>query len=185
MSVFELALEKLLVSEGGYVNDASDPGGATNMGITLGTLQNTRDYEVGDVDGDGDIDIDDIKNMDEEHASEFYKKYFWDKQNLDMFPPKVAYLMFDFSVNSGFSRAGKTLQKALNTMGCKLTEDGDVGQNTINAMESSSPDILVGYMLQERRSFYKRLVDKNPTLQKFFKGWMNRVDRLEQDVEEF
>jgi len=34
-SSYDAALARLLVHEGGYTNDAADPGGPTNFGITI------------------------------------------------------------------------------------------------------------------------------------------------------
>ena len=41
--------EEIVAREGGYVNDPDDPGGATNFGVTIGTMKH-----LGlDLDGDG------------------------------------------------------------------------------------------------------------------------------------
>ena len=47
----------ILKWEGGFVNHPNDPGGATNMGVTLKTWK-SQGY---DKDGDGDIDVIDLK----------------------------------------------------------------------------------------------------------------------------
>ena len=57
MAKVELLAPKILQWEGGFVNDPTDHGGATNMGVTIATWK-----QVGyDKDGDGDIDVDDIR----------------------------------------------------------------------------------------------------------------------------
>ena len=72
MSNFESAVEKVLKHEGGYVDHANDPGGATNYGISLRFVKQSTGIDL-DVDGDGDIDADDIKAMTPEQAKEIYK----------------------------------------------------------------------------------------------------------------
>lgn len=41
-SRFDICLDEVLRQEGGYVDHPSDPGGATNMGITHKTLARWR-----------------------------------------------------------------------------------------------------------------------------------------------
>ncbi|MBC7739137.1 MAG: peptidoglycan-binding protein, partial [Candidatus Saccharibacteria bacterium] len=40
-TVTEIAQE-IVAREGGYVNDPADPGGATNHGVTIGTMRALR-----------------------------------------------------------------------------------------------------------------------------------------------
>ncbi|UCD23789.1 MAG: hypothetical protein JSW51_12245, partial [Gemmatimonadota bacterium] len=53
---FDWALACVLHHEGGFVNNPNDPGGATDFGVSLRFLRSVGE----DIDGDGDIDIDDI-----------------------------------------------------------------------------------------------------------------------------
>lgn len=56
----------ILSHEGGFVNDPLDRGGATNKGVTIATWR-----QVGyDKDGDGDIDVDDLKKITDNDAIE-------------------------------------------------------------------------------------------------------------------
>ena len=58
MGCFSKAITVILKHEGGFSNHSSDPGGATNYGISLRWLKSEGLY--GDLDDDGDVDIDDI-----------------------------------------------------------------------------------------------------------------------------
>ncbi len=76
MSRFDKAVEKVLRHEGRYVNHPNDPGGATNYGISLRFLKQLG-IEEADIDGDGFLNIEDIKAVTKEHAIRFYKLNFW------------------------------------------------------------------------------------------------------------
>ncbi|WP_425278360.1 glycosyl hydrolase 108 family protein, partial [Acinetobacter baumannii] len=39
MPSVEQIARQIVAREGGYVNDPDDPGGATNFGVTIGTMQ--------------------------------------------------------------------------------------------------------------------------------------------------
>lgn len=60
--------------EGGFVNDPLDRGGATNKGVTIATWR-----QVGyDKDGDGDIDVDDLKKITDTDAVErVMRPHYW------------------------------------------------------------------------------------------------------------
>ena len=57
-SVEEVAAQ-IVAREGGYVNDPDDPGGATNYGVTIGTMKS-----LGlDLNKDGRVDATDVKML--------------------------------------------------------------------------------------------------------------------------
>jgi lysozyme family protein len=91
--------------EGKYCNVADDPGGPTNMGITIATLS----HELG-----RKATIADVKNLSVELAIEIYRKKFWNTIDGDALPDGVDLIAMDIAVNSGPGRALQWLEKTKN-----------------------------------------------------------------------
>jgi len=92
----------------------------------------------------------DIKNLTEDKATEIYWNE-WLKDGCDHLPSPLDWLYFDAAVNCGIGRA----QSFLNASGRDPKKYQDA-----------------------RRGFYNRLAEQKPTLKKFLKGWLARVDDL-------
>lgn len=184
---FDKSLPLVLASEGGFSNIAGDRGRATNQGITLKTLQNYyADFDYGDFDQDGDIDIDDIRLLDTpEEAAPIYRKWFWDAVKGDELPSGVDYLIFDSAVNHGPKNAGIFLQRAANRQGLKLDVDGSIGPLTIWAISGRDSQWLIADILRERDIFYKKIIARDPSQSKFERGWMNRLAHVGANVRSF
>jgi len=161
-SNFPEALRLVLKHEGGYVNHPRDPGGATNLGITIGTAKR---YGV-DMDGDNDTDIVDIKMLTPSVASKIYKGEYWDKVAGDLLPSGLDYAVFDFAVNSGIGRAPKYLQAVLG-----VTQDGKIGPATLKAIQGKNVADLINQLCDRRLVFLKNL----DTWGTFGRGWTSRV----------
>ena len=153
MANFDEAIKIILKHEGGWVNNPSDPGGETNMGITK------RDYPHLD-----------IKNLTVEQAKEIYKSDYWDKVKGDkIIDQHTALQVFDMCVNSGYSRATKIAQTILN-----IVVDGSFGPQTLKHINNADTDLfLVNYKL-ERVKFYTRLASKK-SLRQFLYSWIKRT----------
>ena len=113
---FDRALALLLVSEGGYVNNPRDPGGATKYGITIATLRNYRGRSV---------TVDDVRQLTADEAGQIYHRNYWSPVRGDLLPAGVDYAVFDFAVNSGPRKAAEMLQECLS-----VTVDSDIGPVT-------------------------------------------------------
>jgi len=156
------ALPLVLRHEGGFVNHPKDPGGATNKGVTIGTLK-----RLGiDVDGDGDSDIVDLRNLRQSDVERVYKLFYWDAVKADQLPSGVDYAVFDFGVNSGPARAAKHLQKVVGA-----AQDGDIGPKTLALVAKADPQDLVTALQDSRLRFLRGL----KTWGTFGKGWSRRV----------
>jgi lysozyme family protein len=184
---FKKALLLVLKDEGKFSDIPEDKGGPTNQGVTLKTLIDFhKNFDYGDMDNDGDIDINDIKLLDEpEEAAPIYKKWFWDVIKGDELPDKVDYVVFDSAVNHGPKVACIFLQKASNRLGSKLTVDGRVGPYTIKKILAQDPMNLVVEILRERDIFYRKIVANDSSQEKFLKGWLNRIAGIAVTVKSF
>lgn len=152
----EQALKILLRNEGGYVDHPSDPGGATNYGITERTARqhgytgNMRDLPLS-------------------VAITIYRKQYWSMIKAEQLPDALRFHVFDAAVNSGNVQAIKWLQRAAG-----VKDDGIVGPMTIKAAANVSPAQYSATRL--------RFMTDLKTWPTFGKGWARRIaDNLEID----
>lgn len=172
-------LDFIMEREGGFVNDPKDPGGATKYGISLRFLK-TIDPAMADLDQDGDVDVDDIFSMTPEKARAFYQQFFYEAMRIPQYPSPMGAAMLDTGVNMGKRRASRILQQALNGCGADLVVDGIVGPKTRVAMAFfDTMDTLRAFLLM-RVIAYANLCRKNPDLKRFFFGWVQRVQHLQE-----
>lgn len=160
----------ILEHEGGFVNHPADPGGATKYGVSLLFLKDTALID-GDIDRDGDIDQDDIIALTIEDSERIYKKFFWDRLHLEGLDLELLKLhLFDHGVNAGTRTAVKLLQKVLG-----IEDDGSLGPTTTRIANRYIGDLVEKYKTA-RQNYYLLLIDKNPKLEVFKKGWLNRIE---------
>ena len=179
---FESAIKYISAVEGGANFDVvrgkpvlkeyakSDSGGPTKYGITWGAL--CKAYSQ------GIVSHADITRLTQPEAQEIYKANYWVPSKADKMAWGLCLVHFDCAVNCGISGAGKQLQKALNSLGAKLTVDGAVGPKTLAAIEKIDTDTLVMKYLEIREAFYRGLVAKNPRQRIFLNGWLNRLGAI-------
>lgn len=155
---FGQIIPHVLISEGGYVFDENDRGGETKFGISK------RSYP--------DIDI---KELTIEQATEIYRNDYWKPSKAERLPEAIRQDYFDTVVNSGQGNAVKILQKAVNaTRGRKIAVDGRIGKQTIAESKRVSCERYRAY----RTLFLAKIVNKNPTQEKFWFGWYKRANRV-------
>lgn len=92
---FAAYFPELLKHEGGYVDHPSDPGGATNMGITIATLREWRGKAV---------TKQDVKRLTRTEAMAIYRARYWNVIDGDNLRLGVDALAFDIAVNHGVGR---------------------------------------------------------------------------------
>lgn len=150
----ERALEILLRHEGGYIDHPSDPGGATNFGITERVAR--KHGYTGH-----------MRDMPLSMAITIYRKDYWDAIRADSLPDAIRFHVFDAAVNSGVTQAIKWLQRAGGAV-----EDGIIGPRTIAAAARVTPAKYSAIRL--------RFMTGLNTWQTFGRGWARRIaDNLE------
>jgi len=105
----------------------------------------------------------DVSKLTRDQAAQIYKRDYWDAIEADKLPEATREIAFDSAVNHG---VGRTRQLLAETGG--------------------DPERLIA----ARRKLYNDIVAKDPSQQKFHRGWMNRLDGLSggkaiSSVEEF
>lgn len=169
-SVFDRAFSEALGHEGAFSNHSADRGGPTKYGITLKTY---RQYYP-------TADIDTIRNLTVEQAKTFYFEHFWSTNNYDKIKVSdLAVKIFVACINMGPYQAHLCLQRALNCVGFKLSEDGQLGIKTLEAINrTGNPEwnfaILCTYR-SELAGFYRVLAAKDATQKEFLNGWLKRA----------
>lgn len=147
--IFDVFFNRLISTEGGYVNDPADPGGETKWGISH------RSYPTLS-----------IKNLTREQAKEIYRKDFWERGQMDQLPSAIAFQVFDIAANSGIETAIRMLQRAI-----EVADDGYVGPVTLAAVHARSQTDVIVRLIAERLDFWRRL----SAWSKFGKGWAGRA----------
>lgn len=152
------ALSLTFKHEAGFVNHPRDPGGATNFGVTIKTLAAHRGHPVS---------IRDVKALTKGEARQILKEGYWDPIFGDELPSGLDYAVFDFAVNSGPSRAVKTLQECLG-----VAPDGIMGKKTLRAIqEHGDVEGLIDEYIEARLVYVKGL----KTWKTFGRGWSRRI----------
>jgi lysozyme family protein len=170
---FEYAFNDLMKDEGGYSNQVLDDGGPTNFGITQKEL--TRTYH--------DLRLPLlVKNLSIDDAKRYYKIEWWDKYHCDAINSlAIASKFFNMAVNMGPIQATRIIQRTLNMNNYDIDEDGIMGPTTISTINELSNETylteadFMHLIILQQTEFYEWLVHKNPDLQIFLNGWINRA----------
>ena len=182
LSVEQVAQE-IVAREGGFVNDPDDPGGATNYGVTIGTMKT-----LGlDLDKDGKVDVADVRALTRADAQRIFVEHYFKRPRLAELPEMVQASVFDMYVNAG-TNAVKILQRLITRMGFPTDADGAVGPKTIAAAAdaaAAAPQHLADAYGIARRNYYYSLADQRPASRKYARnksggkgGWITRAEEF-------
>jgi len=163
--IFERALVHVLEMEGGYDDDPYDPGGPTNLGITLAVYAHAKGVEL-TADNIGALKSE-LKQIPVETARRIYRDRYWLASACPRLPPPLAVFHFDTAVNHGVDGAARMLQQAV-----KVDSDGEIGPATLAAIAARPIQQTLGAYAEIRRQRYRSLAH----FWRFGKGWLRRVD---------
>jgi lysozyme family protein len=189
MAKVSLLFPYILRWEGGFVNDPADAGGATNKGVTIATWK-----QVGyDKDGDGDIDVDELKLITTQDVCDrVLKPHYWDKWKADQInSQKVANILVDWVWGSG--KHGIVIPQRI----LGVEADGIVGNKTLSSVNFADPDQLFDAIYKARIDFFNEITQNSIakyeqkigrkateselmkyTNKRFIKGWLRRLESL-------
>ena len=187
MADFIKAYSKLLPVEGGYVNDPDDTGKETYKGISRKWHPSWAGWKM----------IDQYKGISgfparlsrdltlQKMVQDFYEAEYWNKIMGKYIPhQEVADELFDTAVNMGTGVAIQFLEASLNLLNRNGTLFPDVKPDAVmdhatiqrlNALPYSDAPFLLRALNAYQAARYISICEKNPTQEKFFRGWIKRT----------
>lgn len=172
MSNFDTAIITILKQEGGYSDNAGDPGGPTNFGITQMYLDSiAKDPYL------TQKNITKVTDLQQEDAIYIYRKYWWTQNNYEkILDQRIATKLFSIAVNEGERPAVRCLQRAVRAVsGLAIPEDGDLGLRTTDAINKLSPAELLPALRSEVAGYYRVVAAEHPKEEWALVGWLNRA----------
>ena len=153
MAKVELLAPYIRKWEGGFVNDPADSGGATNMGVTIGTFEvycHRKGYPRPTVER--------LKKLTPTEWTDILKTMYWDRWQADkIHSQKIANILVDWVWGSGVHGI-KIPQRILG-----VAVDGIVGEKTLQAINAQDPDKLFQTIYEARRKFLLDITEASIT----------------------
>lgn len=161
---YDAAMKRVLADEGGYSNDAADPGGPTKYGITIFDVR--KYLKPGATAAD-------VRALTVPEAMDIYKKHYARPCRYDDLPAGLDYTILDYGINSGIGRSGKVLRRLVNLPDNTSAMTDEV----LAAVAKRDPKALITAVNAERLRFLHNL----RTWPVFGKGWGRRVGGVDHE----
>ncbi len=165
-SLFDTALAHVFEMEGGYTEDAYDPGGPTNLGITLATFAAFKGIAL-TADSFAPLKSE-LKSISKDTAAGIYRTRYWSRCFAADLPPALGLMHFDAAVNHGVHGAAELLQRSVD-----VAIDGEIGPDTLAAARAQPLATTLAAYAANRLARYQSL----PHFWRFGRGWTRRVER--------
>lgn len=162
---FARSLDAVLLTEGGFVNDPQDSGGATNKGITQNVYDAYRTKCA--------LPHQSVMYISALETAAIYKSQYWDKVNGDSLPEGLDYATFDFAINSGVGRATRYLQAVVG-----VPQDGNIGPATLAAIQAHGVTKTIDDVCARRLAFLEQLPNFG-----HFPGWVTRDKAVDAEAD--
>lgn len=158
---FAKALAQVLKYEGYYSDHPKDPGGATMRGVTQAVYDAWRKTAKQPTQS--------VRYISDLEIAAIYREQYWNKISGDDLPDGIDFAVFDFAVNSGVSRAARTLQGVVGTK-----QDGQIGPATLQATKT-----YVAMAVTNKRLAFMQSLSIWST---FGKGWSARIADVKAQI---
>lgn len=156
---FDAAIAAVFAHEGIDADDPADRGGRTRFGISQAAYPGV-----------------DIASLTLEDAKAIYYRGYWERPRINELPWPISGKALDVAVHCGAGMAIKMLQVALCRASHWVNCDGKVGPQTIAACKAVPADRLLAEYCGVQRRHYERIIERDPTQEKFRRGWMRRAE---------
>lgn len=154
MADFNQAVNITLKHEGGFVDNADDKGGATNMGITQRDLPDV-----------------DIKTISIGRVIQYYQSKFWNPLYNQIEDQSIANKIFDLGVLFGVGTVVSLVQFIL-----KIRVDDSFGPQTLAAVNQMDSASLLVSLKTALVSHAVSIGASNQKQRQFVSGWINRIN---------
>ena len=135
----------------GFTDDPSDNGGATMIGVTIGTYRSYCRYK-----GQKAPSVQDLKAMPYKVWRDIVHTMYWNKWKADTIEDQsVANMVVDWVWHSG---AG-TIKRVQGLLG--VTQDGIVGPKTVSKLNTTKD--IKDKIYQSRKAYFESIVRNNPS----------------------
>ncbi len=178
MANFDSCVAYVLSHEGGLSKNIADPGGITNMGISLRFLRDVPEDNLKKAGIFGEVTEQTIIDLTQVQADKLYYSEFWTAAPFEkIMNGMIGKYIFDMAVHHDISQATKIVQRACcaaQKMKDYVKDDGLFGSKTLSAVNYAS-FMLIPALIAERSGFMRQLVAVNPKLDVFLDGWLTRA----------